>query len=503
MTTQTLFILLGVLLISCASRFVPAVKPRQWILLAVSYFAYSSLAGYGFLALLIASSLMNYFWGSLLRKRPAAALLCAGIASNVLLLAFFKYLPPLARMWPAPFSELDFVQRIVLPLGVSFWTFQAISYLFDTYLEEEMDPSLVEFCLYMAFWPTVVSGPVCRLTRMLPQFRSLPASVREDYSAGAVRLIQGLFMRFVLAELLATGVSQGGGVAAGFDSSGIQRSALDVWALAIGFGFQLFFDFAGYSNIVIGAARMVGIRLEENFNRPYLSTTPALFWARWHMSLSFWIRDYVYTPLATLRRDQWWRYAALAISMVIFGFWHDAKLTMLLWGTYQGLMLVGHRLGQQLSRRIPFNLPNPLAIFLSWGATFALMSLGWVLFRANDLTQASRLLASVMSPSAYRLSRITLHPDYYFLVGLMVAGYFGYVGLTRLVELWTEFYQRELLNRAPSGTSLGGIALRTSNAVAIRKWWVLAPVLTLMLVTAGLGLFGKGSSTAPFIYMLF
>jgi len=338
---------------------------------------------------------------------------------------------------------------------------------------------------------------------MLPQFRSLPASVREDYSAGAVRLIQCLFMSFVLAELLATGVSQGGGVAAGFDSSGIQRSALDVWALAIGFGFQLFFDFAGYSNIVIGAARMVGIRLEENFNRPYLSTTPALFWARWHMSLSFWIRDYVYTPLATLRRDQWWRYAALAISMVIFGFWHDAKLTMLLWGTYQGLMLVGHRLGQQLSRRIPFNLPNPLATFLSWGATFALMSLGWVLFRANDLTQASQLLASVMSPSAYRLSRITLHPDYYFLVGLMVAGYFGYVGLTRLVELWTEFYQRELLNRAPSGTSLGGIALRTSNAVAIRKWWVLAPVLTLMLVTAGLGLFGKGSSTAPFIYMLF
>ena len=244
--------------------------------------------------------------------------------------------------------------EVVLPLGVSFWTFQAISYLFDTYLEEEMDPSIVEFCLYMSFWPTVVSGPVCRLTRMLPQFRSLPASGREDYSAGTVRVIQGLFMRFVLAELLATGVSQGGGVAAGFDSSGIQRSALDVWALAIGFGFQLFFDFAGYSNIVIGAARLVGIRLEENFNRPYLSTTPAMFWARWHMSLSFWIRDYVYTPLATLRRDQWWRYAALAISMVIFGFWHDAKLTMLVWGTFQGLMLVGHRVGS--SSRVEFPL---------------------------------------------------------------------------------------------------------------------------------------------------
>jgi alginate O-acetyltransferase complex protein AlgI len=503
MTTRTLLILGFVLLVSCTSRFISAVKPRQWILLAVSYYAYSSLAGYGFLALLIASSLMNYFWGSLLRRRPAVALLVAGLVSNVLLLAFFKYLPPLARMWPGPFSELDFVQRILLPLGVSFWTFQAISYLLDTYLEEEMDPSVVEFCLYMAFWPTVVSGPVCRLTRMLPQFRSLPTSVREDYSLGVVRLIQGLFMRFVLAELLATGVSPGGGVAAGFDSSGIQRSALDVWALAIGFGFQLYFDFAGYSNIVIGAARLAGIRLEENFNRPYLSTTPAQFWTRWHMSLSFWIRDYVYTPLATLRRDQWWRYAALVISMVIFGFWHDAKLTMLLWGTYHGLVLVGHRVGQQLSRRIPFNLPNPLALFLSWGATFALMCLAYVPFRANDLAQASQLLASVVSPTAYRLSQATLHPDYLFLVGLIVAGYFAYVGLTRLVELWTEHYHGELLRRTASGTNISGIVLRTSHAVAIRKWWVLTPVLMFMLVTAGLGLFGKGSSTAPFMYMLF
>src|SRR5262245_38794919 len=139
MPTQTLLILVSVLLVSCVSRFIP-VKPRLWILLAVSYYAYSSLAGYRFLALLVASSLMNYFWGSLLRRRPSVALLWAGIASNVLLLAFFKYLPPLARMWAGPFSELDIVQTIVLPLGVSFWTFQAISCLFDTYLEEEMDP---------------------------------------------------------------------------------------------------------------------------------------------------------------------------------------------------------------------------------------------------------------------------------------------------------------------------------------------------------------------------
>src|SRR5262245_22169609 len=182
MTSHTLTILIGVLLVSCATRFIPATRPRQWLLLAASYFLYANLAGLGFLALLIASSLMNYIWGALLRRRPTVTLLWIAIAANVLLLSFFKYLPPLAKVWPGALSELGFVQGIILPLGISFWTFQALSYLFDTYLEEEINPSAVEFCLYMAFWPTVVSGPVCRLPKMLPQFRKLPVSVREDFS---------------------------------------------------------------------------------------------------------------------------------------------------------------------------------------------------------------------------------------------------------------------------------------------------------------------------------
>jgi alginate O-acetyltransferase complex protein AlgI len=338
---------------------------------------------------------------------------------------------------------------------------------------------------------------------MLPQFRHVSTSVREDYAEGIIRLTHGLFMRFVLAELLATGVSPGGGVAGAFESNGVERSALDVWALGIGFGFQLFFDFAGYSNIVIGAARLVGVRLEENFNRPYLATTPAAFWSRWHMSLSSWIRDYVYTPLATLRRDRWWRYAALAISMVVFGVWHDAKLTLLLWGTCQGLLLVGHRIGQQFSRRVPFTVPAPLSAILSWGATFALISLSWVLFRANDLDQAVRLLAAVVSPAAYGVSRVTLQAGYFYLVGAVAGGYFAYVGLARLAAYWTAHYQSRLLARTASAAPLGAIVLRTSHEVAIRKWWALTPVLVSMLVMAGLGLFGKGSTTAPFIYLRF
>ena len=175
-----------------------------------------------------------------------------------------------------------------------------------------MDPSLLEFCLYMAFWPTVLSGPICRLPSMLPQFRQLSPFSWDDLSAGSLRFIQGVIMKFVLAQILVSGWLPGEGIAAGFDQMKGGWGGVDVWLLGIGFGFLLFFDFAGYSHMVIGAARIFGIRLPENFDRPFLSTTPSIFWTRWHMSLSFWIRDYVFNPLAAAgRRYSWWPYVVL------------------------------------------------------------------------------------------------------------------------------------------------------------------------------------------------
>jgi alginate O-acetyltransferase complex protein AlgI len=510
MTIETLTILFGILVVSCAARFIPLPKPRQWIVLAASYFMYAHWAGKRFLLLLVASSVLNYVWGGVLRRRPTTTLLWIGIALNVLLLAFFKYLPPLAKELPGAIGAPDFFQHIVLPLGISFWTFQGLSYLFDIYREEELDPSLVEFCLYMAFWPTVVSGPVCRLPKMLPQFRQVTGFVREDFSIGTVRIIQGLFMKFVLAHLLSSGLKADGGVTAGFDGVAPGRSGLDVWALAIGFGFQIFFDFAGYSNIVIGAARLMGIRLAENFNRPYLSLTPSMFWTRWHMSLSFWIRDYVFMPLATLRRDPRWPYAALVISMVIFGFWHDAKLTFVAWGVYHGLLLVGHRVGQKLKRRIPFSVPYPVGALLSWGATFLLVSLSYVFFRANDLGQALRMLRAVVAPRSYAFVYATLPHDYYLLVSLMVAGYFIYIGAAQLLVLWTA-YSKTLRSRAQTSrntigagwATLSGTVLSIEGVLAETRWWWLTPAFLLLLMVTSLSVFGQSSNIAPFIYTLF
>ncbi len=209
-----------------------------------------------------------------------------------------------------------------------------MSYLFDLYRGEELDPTFVEFALYMVFFPIAISGPICRLPDMLPQFRSEQRIDWNAFGRGLARVATGVLM-MQLARLLGQGILSGDGLTSGFDRA-TQWSGLDVWCLAFGYGLQLFFDFAGYSHIAIGAAMALGFTLPENFARPFQSTTPSVFWTRWHMSLSFWIRDYVFLPLAMIRPEYWWRTLLLVVSMVLFGLWHKATLLFLLWGLYQG-----------------------------------------------------------------------------------------------------------------------------------------------------------------------
>src|SRR5437867_5996768 len=415
-TVGSTFVVLLLTVLGCR---LPSTKGRQILLLAVSYLFYANW-GIGFLSILIISSLMNYTWGCALRRKVTAPRLWIGIALNLLPLAFFKYLPVLLELGPAGSWQYDLGRQIILPVGMSFWTFQGLSYLFDIYFEEELDPSLLEFCLYMASWPTVLSGPICRLPSMLPQFRQLSPFSWDDLSAGSFRLIQGLTMKFVLAQILASGWMPGEGIAAGFDQVKGGWGGVDVWLLGIGFGFLLFFDFAGYSHMVIGTARVFAIRLPENFNRPFLSTTPSIFWTRWHMSLSFWIRDYVFTPLATAgRRYGWWPHVALVISMTLFGLWHGARLTFIIYGVYHGVLLVMHRLAQRMTRRLSIlRPPRFLARFLSWGATFLLVSLGFVWFRANSVSEGVSMFTSVFSPRAY--GQFAMPHDFYILTPLII-----------------------------------------------------------------------------------
>jgi alginate O-acetyltransferase complex protein AlgI len=491
----TFGVVLAVLLLWLAAWHLPSYKHRQALLLLASYLFYGSW-GLGFLLVLIASSIMNFVWGFILKRRVSAILLWIGVALNLLLLIFFKYLPPLLEAGAATSWHSGLFRQISMPLGISFWTLQGLSYLFDIYREEELDPSLLEVCLYMAFWPTVLSGPVCRLPNMLPQFREVRGFKTDDLSVGVRRLMQGLVMKFVLAHLLASGLTQGEGVDAGFDYVKNGWYAVDVWLLAIGFGFQLFFDFAGYSHIVIGISRLFGIRLEENFNRPYLSLTPSIFWTRWHMSLSFWIRDYVFLPLAALRRGRWWLYLSLLSAMVLFGLWHAAEATLILWGVYHGLLLVMHRVGQQVKRTLPFTWPPGLGALLSWAATFCAVCLGWILFRAANLDEALLMLGSVFSFSRY--GQLSLPSNYYVVTLSVIMGYFGFEGAKSLLAFWRARYRE-----APSLPRLGIATIQFFDLLEERVWWWLTPMSLVALALTGIVIFDKNATVTPFVYTLF
>jgi D-alanyl-lipoteichoic acid acyltransferase DltB (MBOAT superfamily) len=406
------------------ARQVDSPRIRQALYLAASYAFYLSF-GWRFFAILLASSLFNYYWGSVIRSQPTSGRLWIGVIANVALLSTFKYLPSVAGAFAETSEVANEVAHLALPIGISFWTFQALGYLIDQYREERLDPTLVEFLLFMSFAPTVLSGPICRLPDMLPQFRSSAKATWAEVREGAQSVWVGVLM-IALGRLLGSGLS-GHGVNWGFDHAVAPLSSADVWTLLVGYGFQIFFDFAGYSRVVIGIARMFGIVLPENFRKPYLSATPAIFWTRWHMSLSFWIRDYLFMPMATVRREVWWRNAMLVMSMVIFGLWHKASLLFLAWGTYQGLLLLAHRLYLQRQRRSGIMTASPLATAVSWVITFGAINFGWIMFRATDWTQARMLSASALTPFISRAS--TLSPSFYYLVIGLVGGYFLVEGL--------------------------------------------------------------------------
>ena len=428
MNSQALLYVIVLPVVWIAIRCFRGTRYRQGLLLFASYLLYASW-GLGFFGLLVFSSVMNFFFGRFIKSRPSASRLWIGIAANVVLLGVFKYASELAPLLSHTRLAPE-ISHIVLPIGISFWTFQALSYLLDIYRGEDLDPSFMEFLLYMAFWPTVLSGPICRLPSLLPQFRGTANATVEDVTRGADRICIGLFM-VALGGLLANGIRLDQGVDHAFQISPANFSGFDVWCLAFAYGFELFFNFAGYSHIVIGAARLFGFELAENFNGPYLSTTPSEFWTRWHMSLSFWIRDYLFLPLAMLNRSKFWRNCTLVISMLVFGLWHKGTALLALWGIYHGILLVLHRQWQELKRRMGWSFAGSVPGMISWLFTISAMCLGWIFFRSNSLGQAFAMLRSVTEISTY--ARIALPSSLYVLLAVLVLGYLGTLKLGKLL----------------------------------------------------------------------
>lgn len=389
-TSYTYLLFLFVAVILC--RITRGVT-REHVLLGASLVFYAAWDP-RFLLVLLAIGVFTYWAGGrIARQRGTLSRLVWPVVAILLALSVFKYTGMLAELvnLALPSGSALTVPSLVLPLGISFFTFECISYLIDLYKGGKELMPLRRFLLFPAFWPHMVAGPILRLKEFAPQLENPRQPTSADMLAGFDRLLVGLAKKLVLANSIAPFVDQG------FANGAVANSALDNWILALAFGLQIYFDFSSYSDIAIGSARLVGIQFPENFNLPYHARSPTDFWNRWHMTLSRWIRDYLFFPL-NLRAGKrvWLRYVYLVLVMSLVGLWHGAGLAFILWGTWHGLLMVGHRLIQGTSQRLPAWAGKASEI-LGWAVTLALVNAGWILFRSPTIAQAGRMLRSMFT----------------------------------------------------------------------------------------------------------
>ncbi len=374
----------------------PRIFWRQVWLLAASLVFYG-WANPQALLLFIPLILVNFIMGNRLLKSagtPSRLILGGGIAFNLLVLGYFKYANFFVSNLNAVLQDDLFLDRILLPLGISFLTFMQIAWLVASYRKEAVPCSLFEYFLYSAFFPQVVSGPIVYQKESLPQFRKSRTSGERtnDICVGATLFSMGLAKKVLLADPLGPWATQVFWAA----GEGHSISLCAAWIGALAYAFQLYFDFSGYSDMALGVARLFGIRLPLNFNSPYKAESISDFWRRWHMTLSRFLRDFVYIPLGGSRCGGLRRSMNLFLTMLLGGFWHGAGWTFLLWGAlHGGYLVINHQWSLiSESRIIPCSF-----IFSGWGGrllTFAAVLVAWLFFRASKPEDAWQILVAMV-----------------------------------------------------------------------------------------------------------
>lgn len=374
------------------------VKARKPFLVVASYVFYCSWDWrFGFL--LAAVSVFSWAWGLLLAKKDGGYWLLVGVVVELLPLFYFKYtnfflqnVAALARAGGA--SWRPDALSIILPLGVSFFTFQGIAYLVDIASGEKPFRRLGDFLLFKGFWPQLIAGPIIRPEEIREQIEEPRRLDYADVSEGTKRILSGLFKKVVVADTLAPIVDA-------VFLPNAQVAFVDVSVAVAAFGLQIYCDFAGYSEIAIGSARLFGYRFPENFDWPYIARSPQEFWQRWHMTLSRWIRDYVFTPLTFMsRRSPKLGLLWLVVAMALCGLWHGAAWTFVLWGLWHGAMLVAN---QTLLKPLFAGLDSGpgaragLRGLAAWAVTTFGVFAGWLLFRAQTMGQVGAMLNALVS----------------------------------------------------------------------------------------------------------
>lgn len=375
------------------------VASSYW-LIAASLFFYGWW-NYVYLFLPLGSVVCNYWLGRRLADSaaPNRRLLILGIVANLGLLGYYKYAGFFAENLVTIFGAPIAVPKIALPLAISFCTFQQVSFLVDCSRKQVRNLNFRRYLLYIVFFPHLIAGPIVRHHELLPQLEvPRPMSTRWlDLTWGLHLFVLGLLKKTLIADMLAGYADPVFGAAA----TGTAPSMLEAWGAGLAYTFQLYFDFSGYADMAVGSARMFGIILPENFNSPYQAVNIADFWRRWHVTLSHFLRDYLYIPLGGNRAGPVRTYLNLLITMLLGGLWHGAAWTFVIWGAAHGVALAVNHWWRDYSQSRGWTMPKSLAYTL----TLLFVIVGWVIFRAENWAAAHRMLGGMCGQTHFLLPR--------------------------------------------------------------------------------------------------
>ncbi|WP_174275014.1 MBOAT family O-acyltransferase [Sphingomonas bacterium] len=453
-----------------------SVRDNEWrkILLLLASWLFYGAWDWRFVALLIGSALLNWGCARLIAAAPDAAagrrkaLLIVGVAANLAILGIFKYYDFFLEQLGVLLGRFGIARdlplmQIVLPVGVSFFTFQAMSYLVDVARKRIAAAALLDVTLLMSFFPHLVAGPIVRGSDLLPQFRATPRLTRDAAAIGLVLIVWGLFKKAVIASELSTGLVD----PVFFDPAG--HSRIDLIAAAYGYAVQIYCDFSAYSDMAIGLAALLGYRFPLNFDQPYRATSLQDFWRRWHISLSSWLRDYLYIDALGGNRKGFVRQCVnLLATMLLGGLWHGAKWTFVIWGGLHGGVLAIERIWERLRPGEWPRMPRWLGLI----ATFHIVVLGWIVFRAESFAQASAYLAGLFGPAGGAEAALAVTP---LAVALILFGL--------------------AIHAAPAD-----LGQRLALRLRLLPWWVLGLLagVAILIVDAM-----RFEGVAPFIYYQF
>lgn len=360
-----------------------------------------------YLPLILGSILFNFSVGSAISRIystpttikkgiPPKTILAVGIISNILLLGYFKYMDFFITNANTLAGTHWDLMHIVLPLGISFFTFTQIAYLVDAYRGEVKEMDYLNYTLFVTFFPHLLAGPILHHKEMMPQFDALRNKVinHKNLSAGVFLFSIGLFKKVVIADTFAQWAN------AGFETTQA-LNFFEAWATSLSYTFQLYFDFSGYTDMALAVALMFNIKLPINFNSPYKALNIQDFWRRWHITLSRFLRDYIYIPLGGNRTGEFRTYANLFTVFLIGGLWHGASWMFVIWGAMHGIAIVLHRAWQQMGKK--------MNTFLAWFITFNFINITWIFFRAKDWTQANNVISGMIGKHEITLPNFLAH----------------------------------------------------------------------------------------------